>query len=67
MLASIAASILFFLLRTFVLRAENCHKRALYVMPLAVTLCAFGGFACMRSCVRACARLLPPTLAACCP
>ena len=39
-LASLASGILFFLLRTFVLRAKNSHERALYVMPLAVTLCA---------------------------
>lgn len=40
-LASIAAAILYFLIRTFVLRAENSFIRALYVLPLAVGLTTF--------------------------
>lgn len=40
-LASTAAAVLFFMLRTLVLRSKNSHERALYVMPLAVTLTTF--------------------------
>ena len=40
-LAMACATILYFLVRTFVMRAHNAYVRALYVMPMAVWLTIF--------------------------
>jgi hypothetical protein len=40
-LASLAAGLLFFLTRTFVLRHKNSYHRSLYVMPICVWVTVF--------------------------